>query len=85
MSWAKYADNQTKYVIAHPGAVIAAILMFAFVAGERVAELFEKQHSTDFHLIFTLLLVLVPAWWAYFVVQAIRELRHERLPVANPQ
>jgi hypothetical protein len=82
MNWTKYANAQTGYIIAHPRTATAVILICAFVAGERVAELFEKQHPADFHLIFTVLLVFAPVWWAYFVVQAIRELRQGRLPVA---
>jgi hypothetical protein len=83
MDWAKYTNTQTEYVIAHPITATSVILIFAFVAGERVTELFEKQHPADFHLIFTVLIVFAPVWWAFLVIWAIRQLRHRQFPIAT--
>ena len=78
MSWAKYADDHTKQIIARPGPVISATMIFAFIAGERVTELMEKPHLNRYDLIFTAVFVFLPIWWSYFVVRALRELRDRR-------
>jgi hypothetical protein len=83
MNWAKYAEIQTKHVVAHPIAAIAPILSFAFIAGANATELLYRQHFHAFDLIFTAIFLFLPIWWSYFVVHAIRDLRDQQSPLPS--
>lgn len=75
MDLAKYADNQTRYVIAHPGIVIATVIVFTFLASERLTELRDKQHLRAVDVFFMAAFIFLPIFWSYFIVRAIRKLR----------
>jgi len=83
MALAKYADNQTRFVIAHPGIVTAAIILFTLIGSDRLTELLERQHLRTLDVLLTVLFFFFPVFWSYFVVRAIRKLQAGQLPIST--
>jgi protein-S-isoprenylcysteine O-methyltransferase Ste14 len=78
MAWAKYADSNTRFVIANPGTAMAVILISAFLAGQRLTELAEDQHLHSTPVILTAVFAFLSIWSSYWVVQALRKSREGR-------
>ena len=76
MDW--YIENQVQQALKQPGIFLAEIIVFSFIAGERLTELVGAKAPDFYDYFFAALFVVLPIWLAYIIARAIRKLRCEK-------
>jgi len=78
MSWIKYRDKYTIGVTKHPKLVALTAVFWAFLAGSRLDDFYDKTvnpRTYFFHNFCTLLMLALALISVYFLARAIRQLQ----------